>query len=104
MQAVCVRFFVEEGMKHAHRPLHEWLFETAQALGISGGTAFRACAGFGRHGLHVDHFFELAGQLPETLEFIADADRIDALIRQVGASGLRLVYAVHLVELGVTGD
>jgi PII-like signaling protein len=29
-------------------------------LGIHGGSAFKAIAGFGRHGvLHEDHFFEL---------------------------------------------
>lgn len=103
MQTVCVRFFVREGMKHARRPIHEWLFDEARALGIPGGTASRASAGFGRHGLHEDHFFELAGQLPETLEFFADAERIEALIRRVGAAGLRLVYVTHPVTAGVTG-
>lgn len=103
MQTVCVRFFVREGMKHAHRPIHEWLFDEARALGIPGGTAFRASAGFGRHGLHEDHFFELAGQLPETLEFFADAERIEALIQRLGAAGLRLVYVTHPVNVGVTG-
>lgn len=104
MQNVCVRFFVQEGMRHAHQPIHEWLFGEAKALGIAGGTAFRASAGFGRHGLHEDHFFELAGRLPETLEFFADAERIEALIRRVGAAGLRLVYVTHPVNAGVTGS
>jgi PII-like signaling protein len=103
MQDVCVRFFVQEGMRHEHLPIHEWLFNQAKELGFAGGTAFRACAGFGRHGLHEDSFFELAGRLPETLEFFADADRVDALIRRAGAAGLRLVYVTHEVASGVTG-
>ncbi len=104
MQTVCVRFFVKEGMKHAHLPIHEWLFNEAKALGIAGGTAFRAAAGYGRHGVYEDSFFELAGRLPETLEFFADQDRIDALVKRVGDAGLRLVYVTHQVTTGLTGS
>ncbi len=103
MQTVCVRFFVREGMKHEHQPIHEWLFNEANTLGIAGGTAFRDSAGYGRHGVHEYSFFELAGKLPETLEFFADADRIDALIKRVGDAGLKLVYVSHQVTTGMTG-
>ncbi|MEW5789420.1 MAG: DUF190 domain-containing protein [Pseudomonadota bacterium] len=103
MQTVCVRFFVQEGMRHQHQPIHEWLFKEARDLGIPGGTAFRAAAGFGRHGILEDSFFELAGKLPETLEFFAEAERIDALIRRVGEAGLKLVYVTHQVTTGMTG-
>lgn len=102
-QAIFIRFYVQEGMKHGHQAIHEWLFAVARGLGISGGTVFRAAAGFGRHGLHADHFFELAGELPETVEFFADADKIAALIERVGGEGLRLVYVMHPVSTGVTG-
>jgi len=102
-QTFFIRFYVQEGMKHGHRTIHEWLFETARTLGIPGGTVFRAAAGFGRHGLHEDHFFELAGKLPETVEFFAEADKIDALMERVGKEGLRLVYVTHPVSVGVTG-
>ena len=77
--------------------------ETARGLGIPGGTVFRAAAGFGRHGVHEDHFFELAGKLPETVEFFAEADKIAALIETVGQDGARLVYLTHPVSVGVTG-
>lgn len=103
MSMLCIRFYVQEDMKHGHRPLHDWLFDVARELGISGGTLFRAAAGFGRHGLHEDHFFELAGKLPETVEFFAEADKIAALIEQVGKAGPRLVYVTHPVSAGVTG-
>ncbi len=103
MQAICIRFFVQEGMQHAHRPMHEWLFEQARELGISGGTAFRAAAGYGRHGVHEDTFFELAGKLPESVEFSADEERVAALIARVAAAGLKLVYVTHPVFIGVTG-
>ena len=103
MQTLYIRFYVQEGMKHGHRTIHEWLFEAARELGIPGGTVFRAAAGFGRHGLHEDHFFELAGTLPETVEFFAEADKIAALIERVGGEGLRLVYVTLPVSAGVTG-
>ncbi len=103
MQIICLRLYVQEGMKHGHRGIHDWLFEAARTLGIPGGTVFRAAAGFGRHGLYEDHFFELAGTLPETVEFFADADKISALVARIGAEGLRLHYVLHPVDYGVTG-
>lgn len=103
MQSTYLRFYVQEGMNHGHRSIHDWLFEAARELGIPGGTVFRAAAGFGRHGAHEDHFFELAGKLPETVEFFAAADKIAALIERVGKEGLRLVYVTHPVSAGVTG-
>ncbi len=90
-------------MRHEHQPIHEWLFARARELGIPGGTAFRAAAGYGRHGSHEDHFFELAGKLPEAIEFFAETERIDALIGRVAGAGLRLVYVRHAAHAGVTG-
>lgn len=104
MATICVRFFVREGDRHEARPIHEWLFEQARALGIPGGTAFRAAAGYGRHGAHEDSFFELAGTLPESVEFAADEAAVAALVARVGAAGLKLVYVTHAVEVGVTGN
>lgn len=102
MQTFIVRFYVQEGMRHGQQLLHEWLFDTARGLGMGGGTVFRAAAGFGRHGLYEDHFFELAGALPEAVEFFAEADKIAALIEVVGKSGVHLVYLTHPVGSGVT--
>lgn len=103
MQKLCVRFYTQEGMRHQHQAIGDWLFAQARALGIPGGTVFRASAGFGRHGLHADHFFELAGTLPEAVEFFAEPAAIRALIERVGEAGLRLAYITYAVEAGVTG-
>lgn len=103
MSLLCVRFYVREGLRHAGRPVHEWLFDAARALGIPGGTAFRASAGYGRHGVHEDGFFELAGSLPEAVEFFAEEDKIDALLGRVGEAGLKLIYLTYPVTTGVTG-
>jgi PII-like signaling protein len=104
MTMSCIRFFVREGMRHAGQPIHDWLFQVAREAGIGGGSAFRASAGFGRHGLHEDTFFELAGKLPETVEFVGDQVQIEALAATVGKAGLRLHYVTYPVTLAVTGD
>lgn len=103
MTTLCIRFFVQEGMRHEGEAIHEWLFRHGRELGIPGGTAFRASAGYGRHGLHEDTFFELAGRLPETVEFFADEGLVQALLARVGQAGLKLVYVLHPVTTGVTG-
>ena len=52
-------FYISEKQHHAGMPLYEWLLEEAKSLGVPGGSAFRAIAGFGRHGkMHEDTFFE----------------------------------------------
>ncbi|MBK6742908.1 MAG: DUF190 domain-containing protein [Hydrogenophilales bacterium] len=103
MQAVCIRFFVQEGQRHDGLPIHDWLFKRAHEAGVSGGIVFRASAGYGRHGLVEDRFFELAGELPQSVEFVAGAEQIRDLIERVGQAGLGLVYATHEVMLAVTG-
>ena len=100
---LCVRFFVREGMRQGGKLVHEWLFDQAKAIGIQGGSVFRASAGYGRHGLHEDSFFELAGTLPETVEFFCEDDKIRRLIERVGEAGLKLVYVSHPVDVGTTG-
>lgn len=100
---LCVRFFAHEGMRHDGKPIHDWLFELAKSMGIKGGSAFRASAGYGRHGLHEDTFFELAGTLPQTVEFFGEDETIRLLIEQVSATGLKLVYVTHPIDVGMTG-
>ena len=100
--AVCIRFYLHEGRQHGRQLLRDWLFETARVCGVPGGTALRAVAGYGRHGLHEEHFFELAGDLPELVEFFAEAERIQALLAQIESSGVSLLYVHHEVGIGMT--
>lgn len=103
MQGLCVQFFVREGAYQDGRPIHEWLFEQAKAQGIPGGSVFRASAGYGRHGLVEDSFFELAGRLPEAVVFFAEQDKIEHLLAAVSRAGLKLVFVTYPVTFGVTG-
>jgi PII-like signaling protein len=83
-----LRFYVLENRKHRHQLLYEWLLQEAREIGIHGGTASRAVAGFGHHGkLHFQHFYELAGELTMQLDFVVteeEAERLLALVRNEG--------------------
>jgi hypothetical protein len=58
-------FFVVENQHHGGQLTYQWLLREAASLGLSGGSAFRAVAGYGRHHLlHEARFYELAGELP----------------------------------------
>lgn len=57
MDGIHLRLYPYENRKHHGLPVYEWLLDRAKKLGIHGGSAFRAMAGFGRHGtLHEQHF------------------------------------------------
>ena len=104
-QGVYLRFFVHENRRHHGILLYEWLLEQAKAMGIRGGTAFRAIAGFGRHGvMHEQHFFELAGDVTIRLDFLVTFEESDKLIKMVEAEKLVMPFAELPAEFGVTGD
>ena len=106
MTGTLLRFYLHENRMHRHIALYEWLLEQAKALGIHGGSAFRAIAGFGRHGiLHEEHFFELAAQMTIEVEFVVtdeEAERLLGLLRQERIS---VFYARVPAEFGaIEGD
>jgi PII-like signaling protein len=102
MSTVCLQVFVSEASRHHGRLTYEWLLDTAQGLGVGGGSAFRAVAGFGRHGRHDASFFELAGDVPVVVEFFVGSEMADRLLKAIAETGLQLVYARLPAEIGVT--
>ena len=95
-------FYVTEKQLYAGMPLYEWLLEEAKALGVLGGSAFRAIAGFGRHGrLHEDTFFELAGELAVKVEFVLDDSLAEQMMQRVRAQSLNIFYVRHKVQSGI---
>ncbi len=103
MRGLMLRFFVHEGERHGGELLFEWLLGEAKRLGISGGSAFRAVAGYGRHGvLHEQTFFELAGNLPVQVVFLTTRELCDRLLARAAEEKLNLVYSVSEAEIGVT--
>lgn len=102
---VYLKFFVIENQHHHGQPLYQWLLRQASVLGLPGGSAFRAIAGYGRHHvLHEAHFYELAGELPMEVVFVTSRDEAEHLIAQVTAAGLSLFHYMMPAESGVTGS
>jgi PII-like signaling protein len=103
MNGVQLRFYTYENRKHRGMPVYEWMLEHAKQLGVHGGSAFRAMAGFGRHGrLHEQGFFELAGEAPVLVEFIVTEEESARLLESLRAEGLDLFHARIPAESGWT--
>src|SRR5438034_1377688 len=97
-----LRFYVHENRKQHGILLYEWLLETAKKAGIHGGSAFRAIAGYGRHGvLHEQHFFELAGDLTVEVEFLLSDEQAQTLLGLLRREQVRVFYASFPAEFGM---
>ena len=95
-------FYASEKQLHSGMPLYEWLLEEAKTLGVHGGSAFRAIAGFGRHGrLHKETFFELAGELAVKVEFILDGRLAEQVLQRVRAQNMNVFYVREEVQSGI---
>ena len=104
MDGSFLRFYVHENDRLHGQLAWEWLLEQANQLGIRGGTAFRAMAGFGRHRmLHEERFFELAGSVTVEVEFIVTDDEARQILELASRQGLRLFYARMPAHFGVIG-
>ena len=102
MQGSLLRFYVHEDHRHQGRLVWEWLLEQGNALGLRGGSAFKAMAGFGRHHvLHEARFFELAGTLTVEVEFIVSQEEAQKLLDLLHREKLRLFYAYTPACFGV---
>jgi len=102
MQGSLLRFYIHENQRCHGRLLWEWLLEQANQLGVRGGSAFRAMAGFGRrHQLHEDHFFELAGTMTIEVEFIVNDAEAQQLLDLVRREKVRVFYAQVPAQFGV---
>lgn len=105
MRGVYLTFFVTERARHGGDLTYDWLLDKARKLGLHGGTAVRATAGFGRHGrMHEETFFELAPELPVEVSFALTEEQAQKLLDAVRAEGLKLFYTRFPVEFGVTGE
>ena len=95
-------FYVHEHRKHGGKLLFEWLLETAKRMGIHGGTAFRAVAGFGHHGvLHEQRFFEIPADLPIEVGFVVSEAGAQALIALIEQEDVPVFFVKVPVEYGI---
>ena len=104
MEGSILRFYVHENDRVHHRLVWEWLLEQANRLGLRGGSAFRAMAGFGRHHmLHEERFFELAGTLTIEVEFIVSEAEAQQLLDLLRSERIRVFYALVPARFGMIG-
>lgn len=104
MQGIYLKFYVQENRRHHGILAYEWLLEEARKMGIHGGSAFRAIAGFGRHGkMHEEHFFELAGDLSVEVGFALSEQEAQAFLDHLAGERLKLFYIKVPLEMGVIG-
>lgn len=105
MQGVYLKFYVQENRRHHGILAYEWLLEEARKLGVHGGSAFRAIAGYGRHGrLHEEHFFELAGDLSVEVGFVLTEEEAQRLLAHLAGEQLKLFFIKVPLEMGIVGN
>lgn len=85
--ANALRIYVHQARKHLGVMLYDWILAEARRMGIHGGSAFCATAGFGRHrGIEEQRFVELPADLPILVEFIVDDSEADRLLSMLRAN------------------
>jgi PII-like signaling protein len=102
MKGVLLKFYTTELRKHDGMPVYDWLLDQAKKMGIAGGSEFRAISGYGRYGLHKEHFFEL-GDLPIEVEFLMTDDDSARFLQLLETEKLSIFYVKIVADFGVTG-
>lgn len=102
MKGTYLKFYVQEKRRLHGMLAYDWILGKAKNAGIHGGSAFRAIAGFGRHGvLHEDRFFELAGDLPVEVGFAVTDDEADRFLQLMRDEKVSLFYLRMPIEFDV---
>lgn len=102
MNGICFSLHMYEFQKHHGMALYEWVLEFAKKNGLEGGSAYRAIAGYGRHGkMHEEHFFELASNVPLQVIFISEKEKIHQFIEKLKLENIPIFYAFSEVDYGI---
>lgn len=104
MKGYQITFFTQQNHRHCHKPVAEWLLQTACDMGIRGATVIAASEGFGQHRrIHAAHFFELAEQ-PQEIIMVATEEETGRLFDFLKQEGVHLFYVKMPVQFGVLGE
>lgn len=104
MLGVSLRFYFCDEPNQPGPLLYEWLLQHAKSIGMPGASAFRAVAGFGRHGQRREsHFGELPGSQPVLVEFLLTEEDAESLLESLAKEPVAINYARAAVELGLVG-
>ncbi len=101
MKKVCLSFYMYELQKHQGILLYEYLLEAAKKMGISGGTAVKAVAGFGHHKkLHEEQFWDIASNVPMEVKFFLLSDQAQEFFQFLVKEKIFLFYSLIDAEYG----
>lgn len=101
MQGCFLRFYVHEDQRHHGRLVWEWLLEHANKIGIRGGSAFLAMAGFGRHReLRMPRAHSFFNTQTIEVEFAVTNEEADQLLGWADQEHIRLLYARIPIRFG----
>jgi PII-like signaling protein len=104
MNGVCLKFYVQENLRHDGRLVYEWLVDVAVELGLPGCSVFRSIGGYGHHHhRHEQTFIELQGTLPVEVVFALGEDDAERLLQRMAAEKLALFHVRMPIEYGFTG-
>jgi uncharacterized protein len=104
MQGYQITFFTQQGRKHGHTPLCDWLLGLAKDLDLDGATIVGASKGFGHTGqMHSAGFFDLADQ-PQLIMMTATAEQAETLLARIRFENLQLFYLKCPAEFGLLGS
>jgi uncharacterized protein len=101
MQGSFLRFYVHQGHRVHHGVVWEWLLIQANKMGIRGGSAFRAMAGFGRHHKMAEaRLFDTSQQVME-VEFVVTDEEAQKLLDLLHKEKIALFYAYIPARFGI---
>ncbi|WP_027188528.1 DUF190 domain-containing protein [Desulfovibrio cuneatus] len=104
MHGFQISFYTQQGRRHKHMSIAEWLMQEAKSLGIAGATVTAAQGGYGRDGLYCSsHFFELGDQ-PVEVSLAVNATQADQLFARVIEEKVPLFYIKTPIEFGIIGE
>ena len=105
MQGFYLKLIMQEKQRQQGLPLYDWLLSEAKQLGLPGGSAYRAIAGFGHAGvLHDAHFIELAGEEPIEVVFALSEEQQIHFLTHLQKHQLRVFYISIPAQFGHLGD
>lgn len=104
-QGVCLRFYVHENRRQKGILFNNWLLDQAKKMGLHGGTAYHAIAGYDCHGvMYEKQFFELTGDLTVRLGFVVATEDAKRLVSMAETEELTMSYIEFPVEFRAIGN
>lgn len=101
MNGSLLRFYLRQNERQSGRLVWWWLLRRARKIGIRGGSAFLAMAGFGRHReLHMPRAHSFFNTQTIEVEFAVTNEEADQLLGWADQEHIRLLYARIPIRFG----